>query len=143
MFTDTEREYLVSHPLGRLASSGPDGAPQINPVAFQLSVDGESIEIGGPDLRSSQKFRNIEADPRVSFVVDDLATPEETVGAHGQRGRGVEIRGRAETVTVERPMMDGFSHDLIRIRGDRIISWNIEGPGTQARDVRDPRLSPS
>jgi hypothetical protein len=34
-------------------------------------------------------------------------------------------------------MMDGFSHDLIRIRGDRIISWNVEEPGTQGRDDFD------
>jgi pyridoxamine 5'-phosphate oxidase family protein len=135
MLTNAERTYLVSHPLGRLATRGPDGAPQIHPVAFRLSRDGTTPEIGGPDLARSQKFRNIQADPRVSFVVDDLAAPDETLGPHGQLGRGIEIRGHAEIVVVERPMLDGFSNELLRIRARRVIAWNLDGPGTNARDV--------
>jgi pyridoxamine 5'-phosphate oxidase family protein len=130
-FTNGERTYLADQALGRLATTGPDGAPQVNPVAFW--VNGETIEIGGPSLSRSRKFRNIQADPRISFVVDDDA--KEPVGPGGQRGRGLEIRGKAELVMVDEPLMFGFSNELIRIHPHRIIAWNLDGPGPNARNV--------
>jgi NADPH2:quinone reductase len=136
VFTDVERAYLRALHLGRLATIGPSGAPQVNPVAYWVDDRAETIDIGGPALSDSQKFRNIEADPRVSFVVDDIARPEESVGPGGQRGRGLEIRGRAETLVVEEPLMHGFSNDVIRIHPRRVIAWNIDGPGPNVRDVR-------
>jgi NADPH:quinone reductase len=136
VFTDVERRYLRTQGLGRLATIGPDGAPQNLPVAYWVNAADETMDIGGPALRDSQKFRNIEADPRVSFVVDDIARPEESVGSGGQRGRGLEIRGRAETLVVEEPLMHGFSNDVIRIHPRRVIAWNIDGPGPNVRDVR-------
>lgn len=135
-FTDVERQYLRTQGLGRLATIGPSGAPQVNPVAYWVNDGAETIDIGGPALRESQKFRNIQADPRASFVVDDIATPEESVGPGGQRGRGLEIRGRAETLAVEEPLMQGFSHEVIRIHPRRVVAWNLDGPGPNVRDVR-------
>jgi NADPH2:quinone reductase len=135
-FTDTERAYLRAQPLGRLATNGPSGAPQVNPVAYWVNDGAETIDIGGPTLRESQKFRNIQADPRISFVVDDIATPEESLGPGGQRGRGLEIRGRAETLVVEQPLMRGFTNDVIRIHPRRVIAWNLDGPGPDNRDVQ-------
>jgi NADPH:quinone reductase len=136
VFTDVERAYLRAQRLGRLATIGPSGAPQVNPVAYWVDDRAETIDIGGPALSDSQKFRNIEADPRVSFVVDDIATPEESVGPGGQRGRGLEIRGRAETLVIEQPLMPGFTNDVIRIHPRRIVVWNLDGPGPNNRDVR-------
>jgi pyridoxamine 5'-phosphate oxidase family protein len=135
IFTATERAYLRSQHLGRLATIGPDGAPQTHPVAYRVNEDTATIEVGGPALRESRKFRNIQADPRVSFVVDDLATPEETLGPDGQLGRGVEIRGWAETLEGEQPLMNGFTNDLIRIHARRVVAWNLDGPGPNIRDV--------
>jgi NADPH:quinone reductase len=135
-FTDTERAYLRAQPLGRLATIGPSGAPQVNPVAYWTNDGADTIDIGGPSLRESQKFRNIKADARVSFVVDDIATPEESVGPGGQLGRGLEIRGRAETLIVDHPLMNGFTNDVIRIHPRRVIAWNLDGPGPNIRDVR-------
>jgi pyridoxamine 5'-phosphate oxidase family protein len=133
IFTEIEHEYLAAHPLGRLATVGPDGAPHVQPVAFWMNVDTETIDIGGPALRQSQKFRNIQADPRISFVVDDQA--EEPVGPGGQTGRGIEIRGRVEILMLDRPLMMAFSNEVLRIHLRRIIAWNIDGPGANARDV--------
>jgi len=136
MFTDVERSYLRTQRLGRLATIGPDGAPQNLPVAYWVNAADETIDIGGPALSDSQKFRNIAADPRVSFVVDDIATPKESVGPGGQRGRGIEIRGRAEILVADHPLMDGFTNDVIRIRPRRIVAWNLDGPGPNIRDVQ-------
>jgi pyridoxamine 5'-phosphate oxidase family protein len=129
-FTDSEHAYLVDQPLGRLATIGPDGAPQVKPVAYV--VTGETVEIGGPGLSHSRWFRNIKADPRISLVVDDNA--EEPVGPGGQRGRGLEIRGHAELSAGE-PAMSGFSNEFVRIHPRRIIAWNLDGPGPNIRDI--------
>jgi pyridoxamine 5'-phosphate oxidase family protein len=129
-FTDSERAYLVDQPLGRLATIGPDGAPQVKPVAYVVA--GETVEIGGPALSRSRWFRNLKADPRVSFVVDDNAA--EPVGPGGQRGRGLEVRGQAELSTGE-PAMSGFSNEFVRIHPRRIIAWNLDGPGPNIRDI--------
>src|SRR5689334_9050323 len=105
IFTETERRYLGGQLLGRLATIGPTGAPQNHPVGFWVNDDTGTIDIGGPNLRSSRKYRNVQADPRVSLVVDDMAA--EPVGPGGQTGRGLEIRGVVEILRAERPLLDG------------------------------------
>jgi pyridoxamine 5'-phosphate oxidase family protein len=122
IFTEAEYAYLAAHPLGRLATIGLDGAPQVHPVALWLNEAAETIDIGGPALPSSQKFRNIQADPRVSLVVDDQAGTPNPIG---QTGRGIEIRGQAEIVTLDPPLIAAFSSQTFRIHPHRIIAWNI------------------
>jgi pyridoxamine 5'-phosphate oxidase family protein len=122
VFTDAERAYLAGHPLGRLATIGPDGAPQAHPVALWLNEAAGTIDIGGPELARSQKFRNVQADPRISLVVDDQA---EIPTPLGQTGRGIEVRGLAEVVVLDPPLIPGFSSETLRIRPRRIIAWNI------------------
>jgi pyridoxamine 5'-phosphate oxidase family protein len=133
---DPEYEYLTGHPLGRLATIGPDGAPQIHPVAFRVNADTGTIDIGGPALSRSQKYRNIQADPRVSFVVDDQA---ESPNPIGQTGRGVELRGRAEIAAPGPPGQAAFSPETIRVHPHRIIAWNI-GELPAAAAGRPPHL---
>ena len=84
---------------------------------------------------ASQKFKNIESDPRVSFVVDDVAAPAEAVGPDGQLGRGIEVRGHAKVETGPQPLMEGFSRHLLRIFPVRVVAWNIDGPGFHSRNV--------
>ncbi|MBA9004822.1 PPOX class F420-dependent oxidoreductase [Thermomonospora cellulosilytica] len=131
VFTEAERAYLTEQPLGRLATLGPTGWPQVKPVAFWTRAD--VIEIGGPGLSGGRMYRNVRADPRISFVVDDMA--DHPVGPGGQTGRGIEIRGRGELLTVERPLLEGFTKDVLRIHPRRIVAWNIDGPGPNIRDV--------
>jgi pyridoxamine 5'-phosphate oxidase family protein len=132
IFTDAECEYLAEHPLGRLATIGPDGAPQIHPVAFWLNADTGTIDVGGPELARSQKFRNVRADPRVSFAVDDQAATPNPIG---QTGQGIEIRGKAEVVALDPPLIAAFSRETLRIHPHRIIAWNIGefGPPSPGR----------
>ena len=132
-FSETEHQYLVTHALGRLATIGPTGAPQNHPVTYRVNVDNGTIDVGGPDLSNSRKYRNIQADPRVSLVVDDTAP--QPVGPDGQRGRGLEIRGVVEIVRLERPLIDGFSNDVLRIHPRRVLAWNVESPGSNNRNV--------
>jgi pyridoxamine 5'-phosphate oxidase family protein len=136
IFTEAEHTYLAEHRLGRLATIGPDGAPQVHPVAFWLNDGTGTIDIGGPAVTRSQKFRNVQADPRISLVVDDQA---ETPNPIGQSGRGIEIRGQVEIVTLDPPLIAAFSNETLRVRPHRIIAWNI-GPFGPASPGRLPHL---
>lgn len=50
VFTVAELDYLASQRLGRLATVGPDGAPQNNPVGFSVNAEDGTIDIGGRQL---------------------------------------------------------------------------------------------
>ena len=115
-----ERAYLDSQRLGRLATVAPDGQPQNNPVGFFLDDDLGVIDIGGAAMGTTKKFRNVQDNPLVSLVVDDLAS------VRPWRVRGVEIRGRAETVDGWQGPYAGYSRQAIRIHPLRVISWGLE-----------------
>lgn len=131
-FSEREHAYLLGQHIGRLSTLARSG-PQTRPVGFRLNDDG-TIDIGGPALSSSQKARNVTADPRVSFLVDDM-TPDEPGEVKPGWGRGVEIRGTAELLAVdEPPQAPGFfSNEVIRIRPRRIISWHIDPDQPEGR----------
>lgn len=90
-FTAAELTYLRSQTLGRMATQHPNGTLQVNPVGFVVNDDG-TIDIGGHRMETTRKFRNVDANGRVAFVVDDL------VSRDPWRVRCLEIRGTAETV---------------------------------------------
>lgn len=125
-FTPAEIEYLESQTLGRLCTLGPRGEPQARPVWVRLGPDG-TIDVVSWSNVTSQKWRNVQRDPRVAFVVDDMASQW---GA-----RGIEIRGEAEALLGVGSTEGGLSGDVIRIRPKRIISWGIETERAQARNV--------
>ncbi|WP_037577514.1 PPOX class F420-dependent oxidoreductase [Phaeacidiphilus oryzae] len=135
-FNAAERAYLRGQSLGRLATTGPDGGPQVRPVGFRLNEDG-TIDIGGPRLSGSQKFRNAAERPQVSFVVDDMTPADDEEAVAPGRGRGVEIRGVAEVLRdVDPPLApDFFSREVIRVHPRRIISWHLEPEGGRSRSV--------
>ena len=117
-FTQAELDYLASQRLGRLATEAPDGTLQVSPTSFFLNADG-SVDIGGAALGQSKKFRNVAANGRAAFVIDDIAS------VNPWEVRGVEIRGTAEALTDQEPPMRGFSKEIIRIHPKRIISWGL------------------
>lgn len=130
VFTDVEIEYLASQRLGRLATLAPKGSPQVRPVRFQYNAKLDTIDIGGRAMAGSRKLRNVENDPRVSFVIDDLASIDPW------RPRGIEIRGRAEALPVD-GAQEGSGGALIRIHPRRIVVWGLdsESPALHARNV--------
>jgi pyridoxamine 5'-phosphate oxidase family protein len=118
--TQIEREYLATQRLGRLATVGPKGDPQNNPVGFSYNAELGTIDIAGFNMGASRKFRNVLHNDQVAFVVDDLAsvTP--------WRVRGIEIRGHAEAITGLTPADAHLSGEIIRIRPWRVFSWGID-----------------
>lgn len=95
MFTGAEYAYLSSRTVGRLASIGSDGAPQIHPVAFVIDPVTSCIDIGGPRLDEKTKARNIRRDPRVSLVIDDAPGP----GDAGRASKSAERPNSVSAVT--------------------------------------------
>src|SRR5215207_10091905 len=126
MFDDAETAYLRSQFLGRLATRRPDGTLQNSPVGFRLNDDG-TIDIGGHRLGHSAKWRNILDNGEVAFVVDDLAS------TRPWRPRGVEVRGRAEALEGQQPVMAGMSSQLIRIHPRWVFSWGLGHGGGPRR----------
>jgi pyridoxamine 5'-phosphate oxidase family protein len=139
-FTDKEIDYLRGQRLGRLATVGGDGSPHIVPVGFRLDAEAQTIEIGGHGLSKSKKWRDLQANPRAAFAVDDLAS------VNPWTPRGIEIRGRAELHAEggeQRFGSGGWDSAWFTIVPQRIISWGIEGPafsqaGRSARTVATP-----
>ncbi|MGH3673954.1 MAG: PPOX class F420-dependent oxidoreductase [Pseudonocardiaceae bacterium] len=131
LFTDDELSYLQAQRMARLATIGPGGGPQIRPVVFELNLDLDAIEIGGWDMGSTQKFRNVKKDPRVSIVIDDVVSFEPFID------RGIEVRGFAEAIFDNGPLRQGYSDEVIRIHPRRLISWGLipESPAITARNV--------
>jgi pyridoxamine 5'-phosphate oxidase family protein len=134
-FTPGELDYLRSQRLGRLATAGPNGALQNNPVGFAVNETLGTVDISGLNLTATRKFRNLRSNPNVAFVVDDIASvdPWEV--------RGIEIRGVAEALDGDGAPEAGVHRPLIRIWPRRIISWNVgnEVPGMWGRDLPGPR----
>ncbi|HTX83034.1 MAG TPA: PPOX class F420-dependent oxidoreductase [Streptosporangiaceae bacterium] len=112
--------YLQSQRLGRLATVDGDGAPQNNPVGFRYNAELGTIDIGGRDMGASRKFRNLAMNPKVAFVVDDIASVQPW------RVRCVEIRGRADALRDQAGLPPGFSAEIIRVYPERVISFGLD-----------------
>lgn len=130
-FSEAELDYLRSQRLGRLATMAPDGTLQNSPVGFEVDAAAGVINIGGRDLGNTRKFRNVAANGKVAFVIDDIASFDPwTV-------RCLEIRGVGEALTGQVPAQPYLSAEVIRIHPRRIISWGMGADGQQGsrRDV--------
>jgi PPOX class probable F420-dependent enzyme len=81
----SHRDLLDKPVLAHVATIGPKGEPQSNPVWFIL--DGENIVISiGPE---GQKAKNLERDPRIAL---SMADPENPIHYLEVRGRVVDVR---------------------------------------------------
>jgi pyridoxamine 5'-phosphate oxidase family protein len=120
-FTDDEIAYLREQRLGRIATVGPHGQPHVVPVGFRYNPEFDTIDIGGHDFAKRKKFRDVHRNPRVAFVVDDIAsvTP--------WRVRGIEVRGKAEILEIGGQQVGpGFDAEMFRIRPLHIASWGFD-----------------
>jgi pyridoxamine 5'-phosphate oxidase family protein len=130
-FTDAERRFLASQTHGHLATVGSDGIPQVKPLGFTYNAALGTIDISGWNMASSAKYRNVRANPRVAFVIDEVTAPT-MEGAHF-----LEIRGHAENaVGTHEP--GHLAPEIIRIYPRRVLSFNVDPdhPGFAARDLK-------
>lgn len=129
MFTPAEVTFLREARLARLATLGPDGAPQVRPVGFLLDEQAGTIDVPGLNNPATQKWRNVQRDPRVALVVDDVV-PEPW------QPRALEIRGVAEALpdVLPRTAFPGAQPGVIRIHPRRILVLGL-GEGARSRTV--------
>jgi pyridoxamine 5'-phosphate oxidase family protein len=125
VFTDAELTYLHSQRLGRLATLAPDATLQNSPVGFDVDDETGVISIYGRDLGNTRKFRNVAANGKVAFVIDDI------VSFDPWQVRCLEVRGVGEALTGQVPPNSYMSREVIRIRPRRIISWGMGPDGQQ------------
>jgi nitroimidazol reductase NimA-like FMN-containing flavoprotein (pyridoxamine 5'-phosphate oxidase superfamily) len=95
--------YLRSQRLGVLGTLAPSGEPQAALVGYAITPD---FELLFDTLRTTRKYRNMMANPRVSFTVGS------TVG-HGDE-RTVQYEGIAEELAGEQ---------LERLRPGYFAAW--------------------
>ena len=77
-------DLLESKALAHVATIGPKGEPQVNPVWF--GWDGQHLLFSQTTTR--QKYRNVRRDPRIALSIVDPENP----------GRYLEVRGRVVEV---------------------------------------------
>jgi pyridoxamine 5'-phosphate oxidase family protein len=122
VFTNREQRYLSERRLGRMATVGKDGTPHVVPVGWTFNAKRDAIDVGGMDFAKTKKFRDAKRSGKAAIVVDDL------ISTDPWRPRGVEVRGRAEAIDGDRP--------LIRIHPERVVSWGIESDELGERHSR-------
>jgi pyridoxamine 5'-phosphate oxidase family protein len=124
VFTPSEIEFLTSQTLARVATVGPDGQPHVVPVTFVFNPDEDAIDVGGVNFGETKKWRDARANPRVTFLLDD-------VRPNPFRARAIEVRGRAEAIASGgsriNPRFPNFAEEFLRIRPTRILSWGLAG----------------
>ncbi len=81
---DGYADLLESTALAHVATVGPDGAPQANPVWF--GWDGTHVLFS--QTKARQKYRNVQREPRVALSIVDPANPY----------RYLEIRGNVTEI---------------------------------------------
>jgi PPOX class probable F420-dependent enzyme len=84
MIKEDYRDLLESTALAHIATVGPRGEPQVNPVWF--GWDGTHVRFSQTTGR--QKYRNVQREPRIALSIVDPNNPY----------RYLEIRGRVVAV---------------------------------------------
>ena len=90
VFTVEEISYLRDNKLGRLATADAEGQPHAIPVTYFFNEAEDTIDVGGLNFGAGKKWRDVEQNPKVAFLVDDVIGPP-------RRARAVEVRGACRT----------------------------------------------
>jgi PPOX class F420-dependent enzyme/OxyR family protein len=120
VFTPEEIEYLSSQRLARIATVGINGQPHVVPVGFRYNPNTDTIDIGGHNFTQRKKWRDVQKNPHVAVVIDDVASFQPWLV------RGIEIRGEAEVLMAGGDaVVPGFDPAMFRIFPKYIVSWGI------------------
>lgn len=105
-------DLLESNALVHIATIGPNGEPQNNPVWF--GWDGQHVLIS--QTKGRQKFRNVQRNPRVALSIVDPANPY----------RYLEIRGSVVRIDEDpdRAFINSMAKKYI---GQDVYPWHQPG----------------
>jgi len=117
-FSEEEIAYLTGERrLGRLASIQPDGMPHLVPLGWSYNAELGTIDISGRNFAATRKFHNVQNNPRVAVLVDDVLP--------AWQPRAVMVQGRAETIPAPPGTEGGPTEAMIRITPEHITSWGL------------------
>jgi pyridoxamine 5'-phosphate oxidase family protein len=115
MFSEAELAYLQTQRLTRVAMIASNGQPTVDVVGFEFN--GTRFYIGGLNLPSTRKYRNVAAGNRqVALVVDDLPS------INPWTPRGIKVHGTAEIVQRDGSLGPG---EYLTITLVVSLSWDI------------------
>ncbi|QIY68545.1 pyridoxamine 5'-phosphate oxidase family protein [Streptomyces sp. RLB1-33] len=137
--TDPERDtFLRTQPLCRVATVGRNGDPHVSALWFVW--DGSTLWLNS--LVRSQRWTDLDRDPRLSVIVDDGGT--DFMALRGIELRGsIEVVGEApckgdpldELVHPERLFADKYmgggafrydgKHGWLRLTAEKVVSWDF------------------
>lgn len=112
MIPETHKDLLNSTALANVATIGPKGEPQVNPVWFDW--DGEYLRFS--QTKTRQKLRNLQRDPRIAISLTDPQNPYHYL----------EIRGVVEKVE-EDPNLDFINAMAKKYMGKEKYPWHRPG----------------
>jgi len=119
VFSAAELKYLEEgDKLARLATIDPTGAPHVVPVGWNYNPELDTIDIGGRNFSATRKFRNVQSNPRVALVIDDVLPPWQP--------RSVQVRGEAEALQ-RATWPDGSPREaIIRVKPTKVVSRGLD-----------------
>jgi PPOX class probable F420-dependent enzyme len=115
MFTmaiEQNADLLESNALAHVATVGPQGEPQVNPVWF--GWDGERLRFSQTTTR--QKYKNVKREPRIALSIVDPANPY----------RYLEVRGRVVAVEPD-PELEFINSMAKKYLGQDKYPWHRPG----------------
>ena len=117
-FSDAELTYLAKGRFGRLATIDADGLPHVVPLGWSYNAELDTIDVGGRDFAHTRKFHNVQDNPNVALVVDDVLPT--------WRPRCVLIRGQAQALDDAHGPDANALGPIIRITPSQVISWGMD-----------------
>jgi PPOX class probable F420-dependent enzyme len=105
-------DLLNSTALAHVATIGPHGEPQVNPVWF--GWDGQHITFS--QTKTRQKYRSVQRDPRIALSIVDPENPY----------RYLEIRGTVVEIR-EDPNLDFINSMAQKYLGQEKYPWHRPG----------------
>jgi PPOX class probable F420-dependent enzyme len=136
VLSDHERTFLLTRPVGHLATADSGAVPHVVPVCFAISqdtlyftIDEKPKRVAGGALK---RVRNIERNPMVAIVVDRYDEDWSRLGWVMLRGRAEILRAgkehdRAQELLRARyrqlAAMQIAEQPVIAVRLERVTSW--------------------
>jgi pyridoxamine 5'-phosphate oxidase family protein len=122
MFSEQELAFLRTQRLARIATVAPDGQPTVDAVGF--SFDGTHFYVGGQNIQSTRKYKNVVAgNTKVSLVIDELKSVQSWLAL------GIRVHGEAEAVETQAHFGPGL---YLVITPTVSWSWGMKEPGAEA-----------
>ncbi len=118
--TEVERRFLAVPPrsLARIATVDTAGMPHVVPGQWTYDPTFRELVLGGKDVQNTRRARHVRRTGVAAVIVDGQAP------GSGWSPWAFLVRGRARVVDDE---------GVIRVSGDDITSWGLEGATVDRR----------